>query len=168
MINYTTTILRFDKQGEKTGWTYIEVPVDIALLLKPGNKKSFRVKGKLDHFKISSVALLPMGGGNFIMALNASMRKGIGKKEGAMLSVSLEEDKTPFVFNDDFLLCLEDEPKAKEYFKTLAPSHQKYFSKWIEDAKTDATRTKRIAQALSALSIGYGFPEMLRALKSKG
>src|SRR4051812_40080154 len=126
MVKYTTTILKFDKQGEKTGWTYIEVPADIAEKLKPGNKKSFRVKGKLDSFAIAGIALLPMGGGSFIMALNADMRKGIGKRYGAMLKVQLEEDKKGFVFNKDFMDCLTDEPTAIEFFKTLAGSHQKY------------------------------------------
>ena len=48
MVSYSTTILKFDEQGEKTGWTYIVIPSAIAQKLKPGNKKSFRVKGKLD------------------------------------------------------------------------------------------------------------------------
>src|SRR5947208_3349524 len=76
MVEYTMVILKFDEQGEKTGWTYIEVPADIAQQLKPGNKKSFRVKGKLDNYAIKKVALLPMGEGNFIMPFNAGMRKG--------------------------------------------------------------------------------------------
>ena len=83
-VQFTTTIHKFDKQGEKTGWTYIEIPADVAQKMKPGNKKSFRVKGKLDSFNISGIALLPMGGGVFIMALNATMRKGIGKRHGAI------------------------------------------------------------------------------------
>ncbi len=79
MISYKTIILTFDKQGEKTGWTYIQVPADIAQQLKPDTKKSFRVKGKLDNYKIKAVALLPMGEGNFIMPINGAMRKAIGK-----------------------------------------------------------------------------------------
>lgn len=43
-VQFTTTIHKFDKQGEKTGWTYFEIPADLAQKLKPGNKKSFRVK----------------------------------------------------------------------------------------------------------------------------
>ena len=84
MVQFTTTIHRFEKQGEKTGWTYVEIPADLAGQLVPGNKKAFRVKGKLDNFSIKGVSLLPMGGGSFIMPLNAAMRKGIGKKAGAM------------------------------------------------------------------------------------
>ena len=81
MIEFTTTIKQFDKQGEKTGWTYIDIPSDIAEKLMPGNRKGFRVKGKLDSFPFKGVALLPMGGGNFILTLNADIRKGIRKKK---------------------------------------------------------------------------------------
>ena len=167
-MRFTATIHQFAQQGEKTGWSYIEIPVDIVQKLKPGNKKSFRVKGKLDNHSIKSVALIPMGGGKFIMTINASMRKSIGKRKGAMLKVALEEDKSQFVFNKDFMDCLKDEPVAMNFFKTLPGSHQRYFSKWIDDAKTDPTKTKRIAQAVTALSKEFGYGEMLRALKNNG
>ena len=167
MVEFTATLKQFGAQGEKTGWTYIEVPGDIAQQLKPGNKKSFRVKGKLDAFSIAGVALLPMGGGGFIMAVNAAMRKAIGKKKGAMLKAKLEEDKKAFQFNKDFMDCLADEPAAMEFFKTLAGSHQRYFSKWIDDAKTEPTKTKRIAWAVTALSKKQGYGEMLRSHQKK-
>ena len=162
MVKFTTTILKFEKMGEKTGWTYIEVPADIARRLKPGHKRSFRVKGKLDSCSISKCALLPMGEGAFILPLNAAIRKRIGKSNGAMLKVQMEEDKSKFVFNPDLIACLEDEPSAIKYFQKLPGSHQRYFSKWVNDAKTDATKAKRIAMAVNVLARGLGFPEMLR------
>ena len=166
MVKFTATILQFEKQGEKTGWSYITIPADIAAKLKPV-KKSFRVKGKLDSFPIKQVALLPMGSGDFIMPINATMRKGTGKRKGAMLKVELEADNKEFKLSSDFMDCLADEPQAMAFFKTLNPSHQRYFSKWIEDAKTEPTKTKRIAQAVAGLSKKWGFPEMIRDLKAK-
>ena len=56
MVKFSTTILKFDKQGEKTGWTYITIPAKIAQQLNPGNKKSFRVKGRLDDFEIENIS----------------------------------------------------------------------------------------------------------------
>jgi hypothetical protein len=165
MIVFTTTILRFDKKGEKTGWTYIEIPAGISLQLKPGNKKSFRVKGKLDNFPIEKTALLPMGEGNFILPLNAKMRKGIGKKYGAMLTVQLGVDKRELALNPEMIECLTDEPDALNFFKQLSKSHQSYFSKWIDSAKTNATKAKRIAMTVNALSGKMNFGEMLRAQK---
>ncbi len=167
MVKYTTIILKFKEKGEKTGWTYIEVPADVAQRIKKDNKKSFRVKGKLDLFSIKGIALLPMGGGSFIMPLNAQLRKGIGKRHGAMLVVQLEEDKTPVKLDEDFMECLAEEPAAVSFFKTLAKSHQNYFSKWIASAKTEETKAKRIAQAVNGLARNLNYNEMIRANKNK-
>jgi hypothetical protein len=77
MVQLTTMMKRFDSQGEKTGWTYIEIPADLVQKLKPGNRKEFKVKGKLDRLAINRISLLPMGGGTFIMPVNAAMRKNL-------------------------------------------------------------------------------------------
>jgi hypothetical protein len=167
MVEYKTTILKYEKNGDKTGWTYIDVPADVAEQLVPNNKKSFRVKGKLDKHTIKQVALIPVGKGNFIIPINADIRKAIGKKEGAQLLVSLSVDKTDFKFDEDFMACLEDEPKAIQYFKSITASHQKYFSKWISSAKTEETKVKRITMAISALSRELGYSEMIRESMAK-
>ena len=80
MVRYQTIIKKFAEQGEKTGWTYIEISTEIAQQIYPNHKKSFRVKGKLDAYEFSGVSLLPMGKGAFIMALKAEVRKKIKKK----------------------------------------------------------------------------------------
>ncbi|MEP7142199.1 MAG: YdeI/OmpD-associated family protein [Ferruginibacter sp.] len=167
MISFSTTILKFDNQGEKTGWTYIKIPSKIAAQLRPGNKKSFRVKGKLDDHAINGVALLPMGDGDFIMAINADLRRAIGKRKGAILNVQLAVDKIPYQLNAAFMECIADEPAALHHFKSLPKAHQNYFSKWIESAKTEPTKIKRIAQAVSALSLKMGYGEMIRAKKNE-
>ncbi len=162
MISYSTAILKFDQKGEKSGWTYIEVPAAMAGKLKPGCKKSFRVKGVLDHYKIEQVALIPMGDGNFIIPINAAMRKGTGKTKGALLKVQLQEDKNEYVLNALFMECLADEPEALAFFNAKPTSHQRYYSKWIDAAKTEATRTKRIAIAVSSLAKKMDYGAMLR------
>lgn len=167
MIHFTTIIKRFDKQGEKTGWTYIQLSQKQAALLNPGVKTSYRVKGRLDHYVIEKMALMPMGDGSFIMPLNATIRKGIKKQKGAQIEVHLEVDNEPIQLDADFMECLRDEATAFENFQKLTKGHQTYFSKWIETAKTEPTKAKRIAMALNALSKGWGFPEMLRANKKE-
>lgn len=165
MITFITTIHKFARQGEKTGWTYIEISTSQAQKLKPDTKVSFRVKGTLDSFKIKQIALMPMGEGNFIMPLNAAMRKAIGKKSGDRLNVTLDADDSEFVLSEDFIACLNDDQVAFDFFQTLPGSHQKYFSKWIDSAKTSATKTKRIVMAITALSKKQGYAEMIRANK---
>lgn len=165
MITYSTRILKFDKKGEKTGWSYIEISKRQAEQLKPNCRVSFRIKGLLDQHSIHQTALLPMGDGNFILPLNGTMRKAIGKKEGDMLTVKIEADERPLTLSSDFIKCLKDDPRAYTFFKTLPKSHQAYFSKWIESAKTISTKTKRITMAVIALGLGQGYPEMIRANK---
>lgn len=101
------------------------------------------------------------------MVLNAALRKAIKKKHGAMVEVQLMADNSEFVFNKDFLDCLADEPAASAFFKSLPGSHQRYFSKWISDAKTEPTKVKRITMAVNALAKKWGYPEMLRASQGK-
>jgi hypothetical protein len=167
MVQFTTTIQKFDKQGEKTGWTYIRVPAKEAESINPGIKTSYRVKGTLDQYSIEKIAMLPMGDGDFIIPLNATMRKGIRKSKGDKLAVQLELDSEPLALDRDFMDCLHDEPQALRYFQSLAKGHQNYFSKWIQGAKTSPTKAKRIAMAVTALAKGMGFPEMLRAQKAE-
>ena len=168
MVEFTTIILQFASQGEKTGWTYIEVPADIAGQLKPGNKQSFRVKGTLDAHAIRGIALLPMGEGNFIMALNADMRKGLRKKKGAILNVKIEADNDFSIEPPAELLeCLEDDPSGEEFFNSLPRSHRDYFVKWIESAKTFETRSKRIAQTVIAMGRGWDYPTMIKEFRKE-
>jgi len=168
MVEYTTVILKFAEQGEKTGWTYIEVPADVAQQIKPDHKKSFRVKGMLDGFAINGIALMPMGEGDFIMALKADIRKGIHKNAGAMLNVCLEFDPDYKVeVPDDLMECFEAEPEALEFFNSLAKSHRDYFVKWIDSAKTEPTRVKRIVNTVNAMVRRMDYGAMIRVLKKE-
>lgn len=158
-------IRRFGENGDKTGWTYIDIPEDIAQQLFPGNKSTFRVKGLLDRFAFEQVALAPMGDGTFIMPLNAVIRKGIGKREGAMLQVNIERDTRVMPLSPELIECLEDDPDAAAFYKTLSASHQRYFSNWVESAKTQETKAKRLAICLNGLANKMSYGEMIRAHK---
>lgn len=167
MVKFSTAIQQFAEQGEKTGWTYIEIPADMIILLNPGNKKSFRVKGNLDKYAISSVALLPMGGGRYIMPFNAAMRRGTHKKKGAMLDVRLTVDTAPLAIPHGFTECLADEPEAHDFFEGLKLSQRNYFLKWITGVKSETARAGRIAQVITALSRRQDFVGMIRNHKEE-
>ena len=162
MLSFTTTIQKFSKQGEKTGWTYIVVPDKIAKILNPAVKKSYRVKGKLDDHKIEKVALVPIGSGDFILPINAAIRKATGKRFGASLKVQIEVDDAPILPPAELLECLQDEPEALKHFNSLPQGHRNYFTKWIETAKTEPTKTKRIALVIKTMVRKMDFGAMLR------
>ena len=164
MITFKAYVDKFDKKGEKTGWTYLIVPAEITEQINAGVKKSYRVKGKLAGVPIKQVALVPMGEGDFILPLNAEMRKNTGARKGSSITVQLEVDKSERTISADLLACLADEPKALEHFNNLPKGEQTYFSNWIESAKTEPTKTKRLAIAITAFQKGYRFGPMLREL----
>ncbi len=166
MLKFDAILEKFHQQGEKSGWTYIAIPFSISEKINPGVKKSYRVKGKIDDHKFEWVSTVPMGDGTFIIAVNAPMRKNIKKTVGETVTVQIEKDNQDKPLNEAFLICLADEPDAQEFFNSLPRGHQRYFSNWIDAAKTESTLTKRIAQAVNALAMHLGFGEMIR--KNRG
>ena len=167
MMEFTTTIHKFDKKGEKTGWTYIEISASQASKIKPGYKVGFRVKGSLDDWSFEKVALLPMGKGNFILPINSTMRKATGKKHGDKLKVRLEYDAKKPSLSRDLMACLKEDPEAAKFFKSLPGSHQLYFSKWIESAKTAQTKTKRLVTCMTAFGRKLSYSEMMRSYREQ-
>lgn len=165
MISFSTRIKRFEKNGEKTGWSFIEISQRQAAQINPGTRVSFRVKGSIDGHEIQKTSILPVGEGSFILPINGTIRKAIGKAMGDKVQVSLALDERALTLSPIFMTCLKDDPPALKHFRTLPKSHQNYFSKWIESAKTTSTKTKRITMAVMALSQGFGFAEMVRANK---
>jgi hypothetical protein len=161
MIQFTTTILQFDKKGEKTGWSYIEISASQAEKLNPGCKVSFRVKGKIDNYSFERTALLPMGDGSFILPINGTIRKAIQKQKGSKVQVTMQMDKRERTISKDLMDCLQDDYEALSFFTSLPKSHQNYISNWIESAKTSQTKTKRIVLAVTTMNKKQGFREMI-------
>jgi hypothetical protein len=166
MVTFKKTIEKFEKKGEKTGWTYITIDASYAKKLSDA-KIGFRIKGKLDDWSFSGASVLPMGDGNFILPLNAGVRKAIGKSKGDTLKVQIELDPAKPKLSPDLMKCLREEPEALVFFKSMPGSHQHYFSKWIEGAKTEQTKAKRIVMTVMAMSKHQTFPEMLRASRKQ-
>ena len=163
MITFKSEIERFAEMGEKSGWTYVFIPQAIANVIKADCRKSFRVKGRLDLVEIEGVSLVPMGEGNFIMALNGPLRKKLRKDLGAVLTLQLEEDTTfKIEMPEDLELCLADEPHLMNNFMKQPKPHQNWYINWLNTAKTEATRTKRIVKIVSAMDKNWDFGTMMR------
>lgn len=168
MITFEAEIERFTKMGEKTGWSYITIPMEIARQIKPDCRKSFRIKGFIDNLSVSGLSFLPIGEGDFILALNATLRKQLKKEEGAKLHLQIEEDKTfKIEMPEDLELCLIEERHCLENFLNLPKSHQNYYINWLNTAKSEPTRIKRLTQIIIAMDKKQNFSEMMRSNKSK-
>lgn len=167
MTTFTAIIEKFGKKGEKTGWTYVSIPFEEAQKINPGVKKSYRVKGSIDKVEIAQTAMVPMGEGDYIIPLKADLRKKLKKDKGSKVKLMLEIDTKEFEISADFLMCLKEDKKAEKHFLSLPSSHQKYYSNWIESAKTIETKSKRIAQSIEGFKMGLNYGEMIRYFKEK-
>lgn len=54
----------------------------------------------------------------------------------------------------DLAAALDARPEAKAVFTGFAPSHRREYIEWITEAKREATRTKRLAQAVEWIAEG--------------
>jgi len=167
MVHFKAEIERFQSMGEKTGWSYVFLPAALANEIKADCKKSFRVKGKIDLVVVSGVATIPMGEGDFIIALKGELRKKLRKEEGASVELQLEEDKDfKLEIPEDLEICLLEEEFLMDNFLKQPKSHQNYFIRWINEAKTETTRTKRLALTVTAMYKKQDFGAMIRESKT--
>ena len=167
MHSFKSIIQKFANKGEKTGWTYVDVPLDVLTKLKRKDKKEFRIKGVIDDVAFERLATYPIGDGNFIIAINAELRKKLGKKEGAMVSVKLELDKSEALKSQELIDCLNEDAVAKKQFDALLPSHQNYYHRYVYTAKGADTKAGRIINIINAMYNKQNFGEMIRSLKNK-
>jgi hypothetical protein len=167
MISFKAEIERFANMGEKTGWSYIFVPAALASDLNPNCRVSYRVQGLMDNVPIKGMAMIPMGEGNFLMALKASLRKQLRKEAGDELQVQLELDTTfKIELPVEMEMCLDEDEQCKANFLKLPKSHQNYYINWYNSAKTEATKIKRLTLIFKAMEDQMSFSEMMRANKA--
>ena len=101
--------------------------------------------------RIASLADLP-GDKEFASILKAAMKlHDAGAKAP---SRSKPAEKKELVVPDYFLAALKKNKKALATFEGFGYSNKKEYVEWITEAKTDATRDKRLAQAVEWMAEG--------------
>lgn len=168
MVNFNAEIERFDSNGEKTGWSYVFVPEAIAQQIKPDERRGMRVRGQIDNLQINGKSLLPMGDGDFILPLDGKIRKQLRKEAGDPVALSLEHDADfKIEMPEDLEVCLAQEDGLLAQFLSYTKAHQNYFIVWLNTAKTEVTRTKRLIMIVDAMAKKQDFGLMLRSNKKE-
>ena len=57
----------------------------------------------------------------------------------------------------DLTAALAKSSKAKAAFDALAPSHRREYTAWINEAKREETRTRRMEKTIAMLAAGKKF-----------
>lgn len=153
--NFTETLLvnqqyLLKKYSGKGGWTFAEIP-DI-----PKDKHAYfgwvKVSGSIDGYELKKSHLMSMSNGMMYLPVKAEIRKKIGKKEGDWVQLILYSEQIPPVNNDDFMICLKDDPTAYQNYLKKPESEQKAFTDYIYSAKEDEVKVERMAEILTKLT----------------
>ena len=74
--------------------------------------------------------------------------------EGIKVARAPKRPAKPVKAPADLTAALAKNTKARAGFDALSPSHQREYIEWITEAKTDATRGRRLAQAIEWMAEG--------------
>ncbi len=94
--------------------------------------------------------------GEFLLGLSREVREGAGVEAGDTVDVEIFLDPAPREVQvpQALAVALKADPAAAAAFDALAFTHRKEFARWIEDAKREETRERRVAQAIEMLHEG--------------
>jgi hypothetical protein len=145
-MTFRTTLLLHGKSA-----TGIEVPPEVIEALGAGKKPPVRVTINGHAFQTT---VAPRGD-VFLVGVSAANREAAGIAAGDEIEVDIEHDASPRTVEvpADLRAAL-DEAGVGEQFDALAYSHRKQHVLAVEDAKTDATRQRRIATCVAMLREG--------------
>jgi len=75
-------------------------------------------------------------------------------EEGVKIDRPKKKKRPTLAMPDVFMAAIKKNKKALASYEKFSPSHQREYVEWIVGAKTDATRDKRVAQAIQWMAEG--------------
>jgi len=139
-------------QNAGGGGAFVEVPFDVERTF--GSKRP-KVKAMIEGVPYRRL-LTRMGGPNHVLIILKGIREQIGKTFGDEIKVSVELDVEERVVTvpAELRRALKGNPKAKAVFEKLSFTHQKEYVTWINEAKKEETRVRRITKTMEMLVKG--------------
>ena len=127
-----------------------------SIMADPDNILSTDNRAGMGHMgKLTSLSDLPSDE-IMIKYIQEAMKLTDEGKKVAPRAKATEAQKKEMVIPDYLIAELNKSPNAEEVFTAFSYSHKKEYVEWLEEAKTEATRNKRLAQAIEWISEGKG------------
>ncbi|MCR2784536.1 MULTISPECIES: YdeI/OmpD-associated family protein [unclassified Microbacterium] len=145
MVSFHTTL--WAAGGNNVG---IVVPEEIVLGFGQGKRVPVVVTIDGAYSYRNSISSM---GGQLLIGFNSETRAATGKGAGDEVEVTLEVDDAPRTVDVPAALAAafeSDEPATKAW-STLSYSKQRAHAQAVESAKTDETRSRRVASILETL-----------------
>ena len=89
--------------------------------------------------------------------LTGYIKKAMALNEAGVKSPARSKPRTPrpeAAVPDDLAAALGENPTARSTFDNFSPSHRREYIEWITEAKTPATRTRRLETAIAWMAEG--------------
>lgn len=137
------------------GGVFFQVPLDVPALF---GKARTPVRGTINgHPFRSTVAVY---GGRSYLPVNRALREAAGVAAGDAVVIELEADDQPRTVDPPAALAaaLVADPEARVAFDGLSFTHRREYAEWVAGAKREATRRRRVAQAVQMLLDGRRHP----------
>jgi hypothetical protein len=141
-------------QTEDSG-VFFEVPLDVPAIF---GKARAPVRGTINgHPFRSTVAVY---GGRSFLPVKKALREAAGVAAGDAVVIELEADEQPRTVDPppDLAAALAADPEARAAFEGLSFTHQREYAEWVAEARREATRRRRVAQAVEMLRDGRRHP----------
>ena len=134
------------------GGAFVSVPFNVEAVF---GKKRVKITATFDGEPYRGL-MVRMGTADHVIGVIKDIRQKIGKEIGDEVEVTVEEDFEPRIVNvpEDFQKLLDDEPEAARFYQSLSYTHQKEYVQWIEEAKREETRERRLQKAFTMLLEG--------------
>jgi len=120
-----------------------------------GRKGQVRVRGTIEGYPLRR-SLMPAGRGRQCLVVGRDIREQIGATQGSTVRVALELDTEPRTVQtpEHLRSALDRRPEAAAAWVRLAHLHQKAYVDWISQAKSEATRLRRIEATVERVAQG--------------
>lgn len=140
----------FDSQLKKgnLGGFYVDIPFDVE---KEFGSKRPKIKAWIGGIEYRGI-LARMKTPNSILIVLKEIRTKLNVEEGDLLHIEIQKDieerliEIPSYFKAALL-----KENLLSYFENLAFTHRKEFVRWLENAKKDETKKRRLEKTLEML-----------------
>ena len=157
-IRFRATLLRPKATAKAVSWTFLILPKEASAKLPSRGMKS--VEGTFNGLAFRAT-LEPDGKGGHWLKVDRKLREAAGAEAGDAVSLEIApvaEEPEPRVPADLRKALAAAHPKARAVWSDITPAARRDWIQWIESAKREETRFKRIESACDMLTKGKRRP----------
>src|SRR5690606_4199442 len=139
-------------QNAGGGGAFVEVPFDVESVF--GSKRP-KIKALIEGVPYRGI-LARMGTEKHLLIILKEIREKIGKTFGDEVAITIELDTEPRVIEipSGLQKAFKTDKEARSFFDKLSYTHQREYVMWINEAKREETRQRRVQKAIEMLKQG--------------